>query len=174
MPDLNHLLPHLSNEQWIGVLGYSLAIVGFMFRADLMVKGAITLACLVNGFYFFAVEMFITAAINGLTALRVGLSMFWRPAWLGVAFILLSISMPWWIDSADWLAVTASVSGTIAVFWLSGLAFRWMMLVTTALLMANAWQGEAWAGVLGEGIILVISAIRIYTWNPKLPVDLQD
>lgn len=160
----------MNPELW-GAIGYAIALVGFMSRADAFLKVAVIIACTINAFYFFAIDMHITAAVNIITALRIGVTFIFKPFWLGMFFILLSLSTPFWLSSADWLSVAASVLGTIAVFWTSGLQFRWLMLATTACLFLNAWQFSAWSGMVGEGLILLVSMYRIVYWNPPASVE---
>lgn len=159
---INAVMPIL---EWIGLVGYGLIGWGMSQTSDVRVKGAVITACAINSLYFYALGMWISAAVVLLTAFRIAVSLKFRHPVVAIPFVVLAGSMPWILPSADVLSALAGIIGTIAVFWARGVWLKAILLSGTAIWLTNNALSGAWIGVLGEAFILAMGLK--YLWQHR-------
>lgn len=157
--------------QWAGVLGYGLVAWGMSQHSDVRVKTAIISACLINSLYFYALGMWISAAVVILTAIRITISLKFRQSYVAIPFLLMAAAMPFVLPSGDILSALAGILGTVAVFWGKGLWLKRILLMASATWILNNALSGAWIGVIGESIILMFG-LR-YLWRHRHQADLS-
>lgn len=150
-----------------GIIGYSFAAIGFFSSKDQKTKVFLVLACLCNGLYFALNELYISAAIVGITGLRIGVSIYLRNTLIGVLFLITTIAIPLLVESSDWMAVIPGVTGTIAAYWMTGRSMKIMLIVGSLLWILNNAISGAWIGVIGESILVVSGVLGLIRMSRK-------
>jgi hypothetical protein len=101
-------------------------------------------------------------ASSSLSMLRSLLSLYTRSVWVAVAIVAANIGFGLAIADkpSDWLPLTASCLGTVALFTLQGVPMRLLMLCGTGLWIAN---NLIVGSIGGTALELVIAVINLTT-----------
>jgi hypothetical protein len=146
---------------YFGIIGYLIVALGMFSDDDRTTKKLVVTACLFNSGYFALQGLFISSSVALLTAIRIWTSLYEsakNAAWL---FILITIAIPVYVPSTDYVAMIPSLLGVIAVYWLSGIAMRSVMLTGTGFWVLNNYLEGAWVGFFGEMFVLVVGLTRL-------------
>ena len=152
----------LSAAQLFGYAAFVLGVGCFLQTDDQRFKWFMTGECL-GYVVHFALLGSPTAVVSSLISMaRSLLSLRTRSPWVAVAVVAANVGFGLAIATkpADWLPLTASCLGTIALFTLQGIPMRLLMLCGTALWIAN----NLIAGSIGgTALEIVIAAINLTT-----------
>ncbi|ASV44226.1 hypothetical protein PBI_SCTP2_211 [Salicola phage SCTP-2] len=104
----------------IGVLGFFILGLALFSKTDVNAKTLLCVSCIISAVYFILLGMYISAAMMLFSSLRVLTSLVTQSKMIGIFFIILSIILPFIIPSVDWVSALTGVTGTIGLFWFSG------------------------------------------------------
>ena len=146
---------------YFGIVGYFIVAIGFFNKDDKITKKLIITACLFNSGYFLLQSLFISALVILLTALRIYVSLKKRPQWIGFVFIAITLLIPIYSPSTDYIATIPAVLGVIAVYWFQGISMRLILLTATFFWIINNYIAGAWIGFYGELFVLTMGLTRL-------------
>ncbi|MBI3346288.1 MAG: YgjV family protein [Burkholderiales bacterium] len=151
-----------SPAQLFGYLAFVLGVGCFLQADDRRFKGFMAGECLAYVVHFVLLGNPTAVASSLLSLLRSVLSLHTRSAWVAVAVVSANIGFGLGLAHrpADWLPLTASCLGTIALFTLQGIPMRLLMLCGTGLWIAN----NLIAGSIGgTALEVVVAAVNLTT-----------
>jgi hypothetical protein len=128
-----------SPAQCVGYVAFVLGVGGFLQRDDRRFKQFMAAECLAYIVHFTLLGNPTATASSAVSMLRSVLALRTRSRWV-VAFVLalnLGLGLSLAHRASDWLPLTASCLGTLALFLLEGVQMRALMLCGTALWIAN-------------------------------------
>jgi hypothetical protein len=152
----------LSPAQLFGYAAFVLGVGCFLQTDDRRFKWFMTGECLAYVVHFALLGNPTAVASSLISMARSLLSLRTRSPWVAVAVVAANVGFGLAIATkpADWLPLTASCLGTIALFTLQGIPMRLLMLCGTALWIAN----NLIAGSIGgTALEIVIAAINLTT-----------
>ena len=152
----------LSPAQCFGYLAFVLGVSCFLQTDDRRFKWFMAGECLAYVAHF-ALLGNPTAVVSSLISMaRSLLSLRTRSPWVAVAVVAANIGFGLAIadKASDWLPLTASCLGTIALFTLRGVPMRLLMLCGTGLWVAN---NVIVGSIGGTALEVVIAAINLTT-----------
>ncbi|WP_051971998.1 YgjV family protein [Massilia sp. 9096] len=151
-----------SPAQCVGYVAFVLGVGGFLQRDDRRFKQFMAAECLAYIVHFTLLGNPTATASSAVSMLRSVLALRTRSPWV-VAFVLalnLGLGLSLAHRASDWLPLTASCLGTLALFLLEGVAMRALMLCGTALWIAN----NLIAGSIGgTALEIAIGAVNLRT-----------
>lgn len=158
MSDLDWFSP----AQCFGYLAFVLGVGCFLQTDDRRFKWFMTGECIAYIVHFALLGNPTAVASSSLSMLRSLLSLYTRSVWVAVAIVAANIGFGLAIADkpSDWLPLTASCLGTIALFTLQGVPMRLLMLCGTGLWIANNFIVGS---IGGTALELVIAAINLTT-----------
>lgn len=156
------------NPDWFSpaqLFGYAAFVLGvgcFLQTDDRRFKWLMTGECIAYIVHFALLGNPTAVASSSLSMLRSLLSLYTRSAWVAVVIVAANIGFGLAIAGkpSDWLPLTASCLGTIALFTLQGIPMRLLMLCGTALWIAN---NLITGSIGGTALEVVIAAINLTT-----------
>lgn len=151
-----------SPAQLFGYVAFVLGVGCFLQTDDRRFKWFMTGECVAYVVHFALLGNPTAVASSTLSMLRSVLSLHTRSKWVAVGVVAANIGFGLAIASrpSDWLPLTASCLGTIALFTLQGVPMRALMLCGTGLWIAN----NLIAGSIGgTALEIVIAAINLTT-----------
>lgn len=153
----------LSPAQWLGYLAFVLGVGCFLQTDDRRFKWFMTGECVAYIAHFALLGNPTAVASSSLSTLRSLLSLYTRSAWVAVAIVAANVGFGLAIAEkpADWLPLTASCLGTIALFMLQGVPMRLLMLCGTGLWIANNLIVGSIGGMALEIVIAGINTTTI-------------
>jgi len=155
-------LDWFSPAQMFGYAAFVLGVGCFLQTDDRRFKGWMTGECIAYIVHFALLGNPTAVASSSLSMLRSLLSLYTRSAWVAVLIVAANIGFGLAIADkpSDWLPLTASCLGTIALFTLQGIPMRLLMLCGTGLWIAN---NLIVGSVGGTALEVVIAAVNLTT-----------
>ncbi|MDR7335389.1 YgjV family protein [Roseateles asaccharophilus] len=151
-----------SPAQLFGYVAFVLGVACFLQTDDRRFKWYMTGECLAYVVHFTLLGNPTAVASSLISMTRSLLSLRTRSKWVAVAVVTANIGFGLVIAEkpTDWLPLTASCLGTIALFTLQGIPMRLLMLCGTALWIAN---NLVVGSIGGTALEIVIAAINLTT-----------
>ncbi|MGQ3053951.1 MAG: YgjV family protein [Roseateles sp.] len=151
-----------SPAQLFGYAAFVLGVGCFLQTDDRRFKWFMTGECIAYIAHFALLGNPTAVASSSLSMLRSLLSLYTRSAWVAVLIVAANIGFGLGIAEkpSDWLPLTASCLGTIALFTLQGIPMRLLMLCGTGLWIAN---NLIVGSIGGTALEIVIAAINLVT-----------
>lgn len=140
----------------LAALAYAITAGAYLARTDAQFKLAIAFCCALLGVYFFSLGMLFSSATMALASLRLVVTLWFSPSWLGLALIGAAIGLPLAINSTDYLGIAAFVAGTYGAFWCAGWRLRLAFASCSGLMVVNALLFGAHAAALGEAALTLV------------------
>lgn len=156
-------MPALSPAQLLGYLAFALGVVAFLQRSDRRLKILLAVESLIYSAHFLLLGNPTAAGSALVTAGRSALASRWRSPRLAAAAVAVYVGMGLALarDAAGWLPVVAGCLGSIALFTLQGVRMRLVLLVCTALWLANNVLSGSIGGTLLETFIAAASIVTL-------------
>ncbi|WP_457418087.1 YgjV family protein [Roseateles sp. P5_E7] len=151
-----------SPAQLFGYAAFVLGVACFLQTDDRRFKWFMTGECLAYVIHFALLGNPTAVASSLLSMLRSVLSLHTRSVWVAVLMVSANIGFGLGLAEkpSDWLPLTASCLGTIALFTLTGVPMRLLMLCGTGLWIAN----NVIAGSIGgTALEVVVAAVNLVT-----------
>lgn len=153
----------------LGVVGYSSVCWGYFSKNDLTTKWMIVLGCVANGSMYAILGMYISLGVAALAGIRTIASIYYRNTAIGVAFLMLNASLPLWLPNQSWITALPGMTGVIAMYWLSGINMKLMLILTSLIWMAINLEAQNWVAVGGESLMVVLGLAGILRLRRALP-----
>ena len=152
-----------SLAQALGYIAFVLGVACFLQTDDRRFKLLMTGECIAYIAHFALLGNPTAVASSSLSTLRSLLSLVTRSRWVAVAIVAANVGFGFAIahKPSDWLPLSASCLGTIALFTLQGIPMRLLMLCGTALWIANNLIVGSIGGTALEVVIAVINLTTI-------------
>jgi Bacterial inner membrane protein len=152
-----------SPAQCFGYVAFALGVGCFLQTDDRRFKWFMTGECLAYVVHFALLGNPTAVASSLLSMLRSVLSLHTRSAWVAVGVVAANIGFGLALAErpSDWLPLTASCLGTIALFTLQGVPMRLLMLCGTGLWIANNVIAGSIGGTALEIVIAVVNSVTI-------------
>ena len=151
-----------STAQLFGYVAFVLGVGCFLQTDDRRFKWFMTGECVAYVVHFALLGNPTAVASSALSMLRSLLSLRTRSRWVAVGVVAANIGFGLAVATkpSDWLPLTASCLGTIALFTLQGVPMRLLMLCGTGLWIAN----NLIAGSIGgTALEVVVAAVNLMT-----------
>lgn len=157
------MLDWFSPAQLLGYLAFVLGVACFLQTNDRRFKLFMTGECIAYIGHFALLGNPTAVASSSLSMLRSLLSLYTRSKWVAVGVVAANIGFGLAIahKPGDWLPLTASCLGTIALFTLQGIPMRLLMMCGTGLWIANNLIVGSIGGTALEVVIAVINLTTI-------------
>lgn len=152
-----------SPAQIAGYVTFILGVVAFAQRIDWRLKVLVASECVVYGVHFILLGNNPAAVSALISAVRMFASLKTRSPAVAVVFLVLNIVLGV-AFATSWTAVFAigaGVSGTVAVFFLSSLPMRGLLLVATLCWLTNNVLSGSIGGTLLESSVATVNALTI-------------
>ncbi|RZL33576.1 MAG: YgjV family protein [Rubrivivax sp.] len=151
-----------SPAQLLGYVAFVLGVGCFLQTDDRRFKWFMTCECLAYVLHFWLLGNPTAVASSLISMTRSLLSLRTRSKWVAVVVVAANIGFGFAIADkpSDWLPLTASCLGTIALFTLEGVRMRLLMLCGTGLWVAN---NLIVGSIGGTALEIVIAAINLTT-----------
>jgi hypothetical protein len=161
----------LSPAQCLGYLAFVLGVGSFLQTDDRRFKLFMVGECLAYVAHFALLGNPTAVASSALSTLRSVLALRTRSAWVAVAVVTANIGFGIAVakQPSDWLPLLASCLGTIALFLLSGVPMRLLMLCGTGLWIANNLIVGSIGGTALEVVVAAVNATTIVRMLRRQP-----
>lgn len=152
-----------SPAQLFGYAAFVLGVGCFLQTDDRRFKWFMTGECVAYVVHFALLGNPTAVASSTLSMLRSLLSLRTRSKWVAVGVVAANISFGLAIATkpSDWLPLTASCLGTVALFTLQGVPMRLLMLCGTGLWIANNLIAGSIGGTALEVVVAVVNLTTI-------------
>ncbi len=146
----------LSPAQVVGYVAFVLGVTAFVQRSDGRLKAFNAAQSLFYALHFFLLGNSTASATCVISSTRSFLALKYRALWLAVVFIVVNL----WAGAAlgrtaaGWLPVIGSCLATIAIFMMTGVALRLVLLSSTLLWLTN----NVLSGSIGGTLLEVANA----------------
>ena len=161
MTDLD---PQWLVAQGLGMAALALCVVAFSSKHDDRLLVILIAANVCFALHFACFERWVPAGLAALIVLRIILVRRYKRRW-SVMLAMLGASMVTalltWQGPQDWLALTASVLGTVGMFMLHGIPMRVVLAAAAAAWTLNNLAIGSIGGTLAEGLIMTANLITI-------------
>lgn len=150
--------------QLFGYIAFFFGVGCFLQKSDFRFKIFMSVECISYVIHFWLLGNPTAAASSAVSVGRSLASIRSRSPWMAALFIALAIVMGIWLGKG-WitlLPVIASCIGTTALFLLSGIRMRALMLVGTGLWVVNNIVTGSYGGTLLEIVILTTNSWTIW------------
>ena len=149
----------LSPAQLFGYVAFVLGVGCFLQTDDRRFKWFMTGECVAYVVHFALLGNPTAVASSALSMLRSVLSLHTRSKWVAVGVVAANVAFGLAIatKASDWLPLTASCLGTIALFTLQGVPMRLLMLCGTGLWIANNLIAGSIGGTALEVVVAVVN-----------------
>jgi hypothetical protein len=153
----------LSPAQLLGYLALVLGVSGFAQRDDRRLKVLIAAESFVYVAHFALLGSPSASSSALVSGVRTGLSAWFRSAWLAAASIAVNVALALALGTTGtgWIPVFGSSLGAIAMFTMSGVPMRLVLLGSTACWLANNVLAGSVGGTVLETIIAAASVTTI-------------
>lgn len=154
----------LSPAQLLGYVALVLGVSGFLQRDDRRLKLLVAGECLAYVAPFALLGRPSASSSALVSAVRTGLSAWYRSAWLAAASVAVNVALAVGLGTSGtgWIPVFGSSLGAVAVFTLRGIPMRVVLLVSTACWLANNLLAGSIGGTVLESLIATASLATIY------------
>jgi Bacterial inner membrane protein len=150
--------------QLVGWGAFLFGMASFLQTSDRRFKQWMALECAAYVVHFVLLAQWTASASAAVSLGRSLAAVHYPFKAVGVMFMVLSLLCGAWLYTSwiSWLPITASVLGTFALYFLSGIAMRLVMLCGTVFwLLHNYLVGSAGGTVL-EGILCLVNVLTIW------------
>lgn len=156
----------LSPAQLAGYVAFVLGVGSFLQTDDRRFKLWMLGECVAYVVHFALLGVPTAVASSLLSTIRSALSLKTRSLWVALAIVAANIAFGMMLATrwSDWLPLTASCLGTLALFLLEGIRMRLLMLVGTSLWIIN----NIIAGSIGGTALEVVVALANVTTIVRL------
>ena len=150
--------------QCVGYAAFVLGVAAFLQKDDRRFKLLMAGECLAYIVHFSLLGNPTAVASSTMSLLRSVLALYTRSLWVvaGVVAMNLVLGVALAARAADWLPLTASCIGTLALFLLRGIPMRLAMLCGTGLWIANNIIAGSIGGTALEIVIAAVNATTIW------------
>jgi hypothetical protein len=157
-------LDWLSPAQCIGYVAFILGVGCFLQTDDRKFKLFMIGECLAYMAHFALLGNPTAVASSMISTVRSVLSLRTRSVWVAAAVVVANISFGLVVAArpSDWLPLLASCLGTVALFTLTGVPMRLLMLCGTGLWIANNVIAGSIGGSALELVVAGVNAVTIY------------
>ncbi|HSD39283.1 MAG TPA: YgjV family protein [Rhodocyclaceae bacterium] len=153
-----------SLPQLFGYLAFLFGVACFLQKSDLRFKVFMTLECVSYVIHFALLGHYTAVASSAVSMGRSAAAIRTKSPWVALFFVLLSLSLGVWL-AKSWvgmLPILASCIGTTALFLLSGIRMRLMMLIGTVLWLINNIAVGSIGGTLLEATVAATNVFTIW------------
>lgn len=153
-----------SLTQLVGYAAFVLGVGSFLQKNDRHFKLYMTGECVAYVLHFWLLGNPTAVASSLVSTARSALSLYTRALWVALAVVAVNLVLGfslvkvWW----NWLPLLASCIGTLALFLLSGIRMRIVMLFGTLLWIVNNVLAGSYGGTALEAVILVVNSHTIW------------
>ncbi len=153
----------LSPAQGVGYLVLVLGVTAFLQRDDRRLKLLLVAECLAYVAHFALLGVPSAASSALVSAVRTGLSIRFRAAWLAAAAVAVNVALALGVSThgLGWVPVVGSSLGAIAVFTMRGIPMRLVLLGSTGCWLANNVLAGSVGGTVLESLIAAASVTTI-------------
>jgi hypothetical protein len=150
-----------STPQIVGYFSFVLGVAAFLQKTDRRLKMLGATQSLIYAVHFALLGNVPAAASAFISSTRTSISIKYRSATLAVCFVLINVTAGLVVVKTPlgWLTVVATCGATIAMFTLSGVQLRLVLLASTVLWLANNILTQSIGGTALELTIAVINII---------------
>jgi hypothetical protein len=153
----------LSPAQLLGYVALVLGVSGFLQRDDRRLKLLVSAECIAYVAHFALLGRPSASSSALVSAVRTGLSAWFRSAWLAAASVAANVGLALWLGThgTGWIPVFGSSLGAIAVFTMSGVPMRLVLLTSTACWLATNVLAGSIGGTVLESLVAAASVTTI-------------
>jgi hypothetical protein len=166
---MNDALKYLFNPaQLFGYAAFVLGVMSFLQKDDRRFKLYMSAECLAYVLHFALLGNPTAVASSVISVSRSVLSLYTKAAWVAFALVALNLALGWHLVEVwwNWLPLLASCIGTLALFLLSGIRMRLIMLLGTGCWLVNNILSGSIGGTALELVILITNLRTIYAlWH---------
>ena len=159
-------LQYLFNPaQLFGYAAFVLGVLSFLQKDDRRFKLYMSAECLAYVVHFALLGNPTAVASSVISVARSVLSLYTKAAWVAFVMVALNLALGWGLVELwwNWLPLLASCIGTLALFLLSGIRMRLVMLLGTGCWLVNNILSGSIGGTALELVILVTNLRTIFT-----------
>jgi hypothetical protein len=153
-----------SITQLFGYLAFFFGVGCFLQKNDVRFKVFMAIECVSYVIHFWLLGNLTACASSAVSVGRSLAAIRSRSRWVALIFVLLSLGMGVWL-AKSWLSmlpIVASCIGTTALFLLSGIRMRLLMLIGTTLWLINNIASGSIGGTMLESVILTTNSWTIF------------
>jgi hypothetical protein len=153
-----------SIPQLFGYVAFVLGVSSFLQKNDRRFKLFMTGECIAYVVHFWLLGNPTAVASSAVSTTRSALSLYTRSVWVAVAVVAVNLWLGWGLAKAwwNWFPILASCVGTLSLFLLQGIRMRLVMLLGTALWIANNVMSGSIGGSALEAVIFVVNSHTIW------------
>ena len=153
----------LSPAQCVGYIAFVLGVGSFLQKDDRRFKLFMAGECLAYIVHFALLGNPTAVASSTVSLLRSLLALRTRSVWVALAIVAVNVALGLSLakQPSDWLPLTASCLGTLALFLLQGVPMRLVMLGGTGLWIANNLITGSIGGTALELVVAVVNIVTI-------------
>ena len=151
--------------QLFGYAAFVLGVLSFLQKDDRRFKLYMSAECLAYVVHFALLGNPTAVASSVISVARSVLSLYTKAAWVAFVMVALNLALGWGLVELwwHWLPLLASCIGTLALFLLSGIRMRLVMLLGTGCWLVNNILSGSIGGTALELVILVTNLRTIFT-----------
>lgn len=157
-------MPELNLAQAIGLLSFFIGATAFLQKNDVKFKALLCLLFCSQTLHFYLLGAHTAAAASLISLIRTLAALRFTISYIGYFFIAVNIFWGVYLYSGftSVLAITGTVLGTYAMFFLSGISMRLTLLVGTLCWLSHNFLVKSIGGTMLEAMILVTNVVTIY------------
>ena len=157
------LIDWFSPAQCVGYIAFVLGVGSFLQKDERRFKLFMAGECLAYVVHFGLLGNPTAVASSTVSLLRSLLALRTRSVWVALAIVAINVALGLSLASqpSDWLPLAASCLGTLALFLLSGVPMRLLMLCGTGLWIANNLIAGSIGGTALELVVAVVNTVTI-------------
>ncbi|TCJ98876.1 inner membrane protein [Volucribacter psittacicida] len=154
---------NLPLAQWLGIVAFLLGILVFWQRNDRKLKIYMVLLGIIYTLHFFLLDAQISALTSFISSCRTFLSIFVCSPYVAFSFVAIMIAIGGYSATSflSLLPIIGSTSGTLALFLLSGIKMRLLMLMGSLCWLINNILIGSIGGVLLELTVMSVNVLTI-------------
>ncbi len=149
--------------QLVGWGAFALGMASFLQTSDRRFKQYMAWECAVYVVHFALLGQWTACASATVSLGRSAASVRYPYKTVGLAFMALSLACGAWLFTSwvSWLPITASVLGTLALFFLQRVRMRMLMLVGTVLWLVHNFIVGSLGGTVLEGVLCLVNVVTL-------------
>lgn len=159
----------LDTAQLFGYAAFVLGVTSFLQKNDVRFKLYMAAECIAYVVHFTLLGNPAAGASSLVSMTRSLVSIYSKSWWIAFIFVAINVALGlhlatvWW----NWLPLIASCVGTLALFLLTGIRMRLVMLIGTSLWIANNVMSGSIGGTALEVVIAITNSFTIYRLHVK-------
>ncbi|MCF6143369.1 MULTISPECIES: YgjV family protein [Pseudoalteromonas] len=155
--------------QGFGFLSFLLAMLCFMQKDDRRLKLIMIVMNLNHALHFYLLNAVTSSLCCLFSAARTAVSIKSKATWLACIFVTLTALIGYFTAQqwTEYIAVLGACLGSYALFCLTGITMRWVLLSGSCLWLINNIIVGSIGGVLLEAMVIVINLMTIYRLNEQ-------